>query len=179
MLVHQDTALYRSSHNTEYRCAGTTSDRRVQSHGNCGGGGDGHGGRDASTPSVLNEACRALKLREAGISQYSTHAEARRNTRGAEKNGLGNGDSFVQAERLRSTKGEPPSSECECCSKDVVSAPPQFSAPPRETGLPRPSENQRFAGGSSFHHHCGGSGFTRGHTSSSVLPSYSRPFFIT
>jgi hypothetical protein len=34
-------------------------------------------------------------------------------------------------------------------------------------------------GGSSRHHHCVGTGFTRGHISSSVLPSYKRPFFIT
>ncbi len=35
------------------------------------------------------------------------------------------------------------------------------------------------AGGSSPHHHCVGTAFTRGHISSSVLPSYNRPFFIT
>ena len=47
------------------------------------------------------------------------------------------------------------------------------------TVLPLAALLHRFAGGSCVHHHCGGSGLARGHTSSSVLPSYSRPFFIT
>ena len=53
-------------------------------------------------------------------------------------------------------------------------------------GMPgRPSQASwdellhRLAAGSSLHHHCRGSALTRGHTSSSVFPSYNRPFFIT
>jgi len=35
------------------------------------------------------------------------------------------------------------------------------------------------AGGSTFHHHCGSSGFRLGYVSFSVAASYTRPFFIT